>query len=127
MPQCKKCGKSGLFLKMEKDTGLCLSCNEGFAKEGKMLTEKITAEKQEADKYFAKEGRKLTEKIVAEREIKNKVGASEYSEKLNSVCKSIEEYGNKLIALHQAYNLQPSQELLDIIETYKRMRELAEN
>ena len=127
MPQCKKCGKKGLFLKMEEDTGLCLSCNESFAKEGKMLTEKITAEKQEADKYFAEEGKELTEKIVAEREIKDKLEAAEYSEEFNSVCKSIEDYGNELIALHQAYNLKPSQELLDIIETYKRMRELAEN
>lgn len=102
MPQCKKCGKSGLFLKMEKDTGLCLSCNEGFAQEGKVLTEKIM-------------------------EAKNKAATTKDTAEIAASCKAIERYGNELIALHQAYNLKPSQELLDIIETYKRMRELAEN
>jgi hypothetical protein len=96
MPQCKKCGKKGLFLKIEGDTGLCLSCNEDFAQEGKVLTEKII-------------------------EAKNKVSATTDSEEKARLCKSIEHHGNELLALHQAYNLQPSQELLDLIETYKKM------
>lgn len=95
MPQCNKCGKKGLFLKMEGDTGLCLSCNEQFAKEGKILTEKIM-------------------------DAKNKVSASKDAQEIASLCKSIEDQGNSLVALHEAYNLQPSQELLDIIETYKK-------
>jgi len=98
MPQCKKCGKKGLFLKMEGDTGLCLSCNEQFAKEGKTLTEKIM-------------------------ETKNKISASKDGQEIASLCKSIQDYGKSLIALHEAYNLQPSQELLDIIETYKNKAE----
>ena len=101
MPQCKKCGKKGLFLKIEGDTGLCLACNEGFAQAGKILTQKII-------------------------EAKNEATASKDAEKLVSLCKSIEGYGNELVALHQAYNLQPSQELLDLIGTYKKMREQAE-
>jgi hypothetical protein len=48
MPQCTKCGKKGLFLKIEDDTGLCLSCNEDFAKQGKVLTEKIVRAKNSA-------------------------------------------------------------------------------
>ena len=98
MPQCMKCGKSGLFLKMERDTGLCLSCNEGFAQEGKVLTEKIM-------------------------EAKNKAAATEDTEAKVASCKAVEQHGSELVALHQAYNLQPSQALLDLIEAHKRMRE----
>lgn len=101
MPQCKKCGKKGLFLKIEDDTGLCLSCNENFAREGKILTENII-------------------------EAKNRVSTVKDPERIVNLCKSIEHYGNELLALHQTYNLQPSQELLDLIETYKKMRESAE-
>jgi len=100
MPQCKKCGKSGLFLKMERDTGLCLSCNEGFAQEGKVLTEKIM-------------------------EAKNKAAATKDAEEIAASCTAVEQFGNELIALHQAYNLQPSQALLDLIEAHKKMREEA--
>jgi hypothetical protein len=100
MPQCKKCGKSGLFLKMERDTGLCLSCNEGFAQEGKVLTEKIM-------------------------EAKNKAAATKDTEEIAAACTAVEQSGNELIALHQAYNLQPSQALLDLIEAHKKMGEEA--
>ena len=95
MPQCKKCGKKGLFLKIEGDTGLCLACNERFAQEGKILTQKII-------------------------EAKNEATATKDAKKLVSLCKSIEAHGNDLVAL------QPSQELLDLIGTYKKMREQAE-
>ena len=114
MPQCKKCGKSGLFLKMEKDTGLCLSCNEGFAKEGKVLTEKI----MEAKNKVAVAKEVLTEKIM---EAENKVATD--PEEIAASCKAVEDYGNELLALHQAYNLEPSQALLDLIQTHKKMRE----
>jgi hypothetical protein len=80
---------------MEGDTGLCLSCNEQFAKEGKTLTEKIM-------------------------DAKSKISASKDAQETARLCQSIEDYGKSLVALHQAYNLQPSQELLDIIETYKK-------
>ena len=101
MPQCKKCGKKGLFLKMEEATGLCLSCNEGFAQEGKILTEKII-------------------------EAKNKAAVAKDPEEITKLCRSVEYYGNELLALHKAYNLGPSQELVDLIETHKKMREEAE-
>ncbi len=100
MPQCKKCGKSGLFLKMERDTGLCLSCNEGFAQEGKVLTEKIM-------------------------EAKNKAATTKDTAEIAASCTAVEQFGDELIALHQAYNLQPSQALLDLIEVHKKMREEA--
>ncbi len=101
MAKCKKCGKKGLFLKIEADTGLCVSCNEKFAQKGKLLTEKIT-------------------------EAKNKATVAKDSEEIVKFCKSVEEYGNELLALNKAHNLEPSQELLDLIQTHKRMREQAE-
>ena len=101
MPQCIKCGKKGLFLKIEDDRGLCLSCNGSFAQEGKVLTQKIT-------------------------EAKNKAVIAKDPGEIAASCKAVEQYGNELIALHQAYNLQPSQVLLDLIETCKTNRELAE-
>ena len=98
MPQCKKCGKKGLFLKLEADTGLCLSCNESFAREGKIFTEKIV-------------------------EAKNRAAAAKDRGKVAASCKALEHYGNELIALHSSYNLQPSQELLDLIAAHKKMRQ----
>jgi len=100
MPQCRKCGKKGLFLKIEEDTGMCLSCNEDFAKEGKILTEKIIEAKNQA------------------RTAKDPEGVVKYS---NLVV----DYGKELLALHQAYNLDPSQELVDLIETHRKMGEEA--
>jgi len=101
MRQCRKCGKKGFFLKIEEDTGLCLSCNEKFAQEGKIFTERITAAKNAAS--IAKDPKEIAK-----------------------FCQLVENYGNDLLALHQAYNLQPSQELLDLIEAYKKMRVSAE-
>jgi hypothetical protein len=102
MPQCNKCGKKGLFLKIEEDSGLCLSCNEEFAGAGKALTEKITAAKNKAT--VAKDPA-----VVAEN------------------ARVIERLGNELIELHRRYHLKPSQELLDLIATYRKMAELAAN
>lgn len=101
MPQCRKCGKKGLFLKIEEDTGLCLSCNENFAQQGKILTERITA-------------------------AKNAASVANDPKEIAKFCQLVENYGNELLALHQAYNLKPSQELLDLIEAYRKMRLSAE-
>ena len=101
MPQCGKCGKKGLFLKIEADTGLCLSCNERFAQEGKVFTERITAAKNEAS--TAKDPKDIAK-----------------------FCELVENYGDELLALHQSYNLHPSQELLDLVASYKKMRVSAE-
>ena len=100
MPQCKKCAKKGLFLKIEDDTGICLACNEAFAKSGKSLTGKIM-------------------------EAKNSISAANSAQTIK-LCQTIEEHGTQLIALHEEYKLQPSQELLDLIQTHRKMRELAD-
>ncbi|MGD9238412.1 MAG: hypothetical protein PVG69_00225 [Desulfobacterales bacterium] len=101
MPRCGKCGKKGLFLKIEEDTGLCLSCNERFAQKGKILTERIINAKNTAN--VAKDPKEIAKS-----------------------CQLVEDIGNELIALHQTYNLQPSQELLDLIESHIKMRESTE-
>ena len=101
MPQCRKCGTKGLFLKIEEDTGLCLSCNESFAQKGKILTERIT-------------------------DAKNTARVAKDPEEITKCCLSVEDNGNELLALHQTYNLQPSQELLDLIESHRKMRVSAE-
>jgi hypothetical protein len=101
MPRCGKCGKKGLFLKIEKDTGLCLSCNESFAQKGKILTERII-------------------------NAKNTASVAKDPKEIAKFCQLVEDTGNELIALHQTYKLQPSQELLDLIESHKKMRVSAE-
>ena len=101
MPQCKKCNKTGLFLKIEEDSGLCLACNEAFATEGKPLTERIFAAKKNA-------------------------ALSDDPAEIGRQCREIVAAGENLIALHQRYNLKPSQELLDLIDTYRQMGKLAE-
>jgi len=98
MPTCKKCGKRGLFLKIESDTGLCLSCNEEFAEEGKILTGKVM-------------------------EAKSKAASSKDPDEISVACKALEGYGNELIALNKAYDVEPSQALLDLIEAHKKIRE----
>ena len=100
MPQCKKCGKKGLFLKIEDDTGICLACNEAFARSGKALIEKIM-------------------------EAKNSISYAD-SAQTAKLCQTIEELGAQLIALHEEYKLEPSQELLDLIQTYRKMLQLAD-
>jgi hypothetical protein len=101
MPQCGKCGKKGLFLKIEEDTGLCLSCNESFVQKAKILTERIT-------------------------DAKNTASVTRDPKEITKFCQLVEDSGNELLTLHQAYNLQPSQELLDLIESHKKMRVSAE-
>ena len=60
--------------------------------------------------------------------IKPKPGGEEKltAEEIIKFCKSVENHGKELLALHQAYNLKPSQELLDLIETHRKMQEQAE-
>ncbi|MGD8881540.1 MAG: hypothetical protein PVI82_06610 [Desulfobacterales bacterium] len=101
MPQCRRCGKKGLFLKIEDDTGLCLSCNESFAQKGKILTERII-------------------------DAKNTARTAKDPKEIIKLCQLVEDNGNELLAMHQTYNLQPSQELLDLIEAHKKMRMSAE-
>jgi hypothetical protein len=100
MPQCISCGKKGLFLKIEEDSKLCLSCNEAFAHEGKSLTEKITG-------------------------AKNKATTSKDPAEVAEGSRAVVRFGNELVALHERFHLRPSQELLELIATYQKMEELA--
>lgn len=101
MPECKKCGEKGLFLKIEGDTGMCLACNEAFARSGKAFTEKIM-------------------------EAKNAIRTAD-SAHIAILCQAIEKFGKQLIALHEEYKLQPSQELLDLIKTHQELRQRIDN
>ena len=100
MPQCNRCGKRGLFLKIDNDMGLCRSCKEDFREKSRVLTEKIVAAKNEAT--LSKEPDRIIE-----------------------LCDSIDFYGKQLVALQLDYTLQPGQELLDLMEAYKKVRQLA--
>jgi acetyl-CoA carboxylase beta subunit len=98
MPKCKKCSKSGLFLKIESDTGLCVSCNEAFARDAKDLVAKVMDAKSRAS-----------------------VGTD--PGEIASACDDVEKYGNELIALDKAYGTEPSPTLVDLVETHKKMRD----
>ena len=74
MPKCKKCSKSGLFLKIESDTGLCVSCNEAFARDAKELVAKVM-------------------------DAKSRASVSSDPGEIASACDDVEKYGNELIAL----------------------------
>lgn len=100
MPQCATCGKKGLFLKIEEDSGLCLACNESFSREGKALTEKIIAAKREAM-------------------------SSQDPEVVSRNSADVVRYGKELIALHERFHIEPSQELQDLIATYEKMGQMA--
>jgi hypothetical protein len=101
MPRCTKCGQKGLFLKLEKNTGLCNACGKRFREKSRALTEKITA-------------------------AKNEVALTKNPAEISALCQTIESYGNALIALQLDYVLQPSQELVDLLDAYKKIKELAE-
>lgn len=102
MPQCKKCGRKGLLLKLEGKTGLCLSCNAEFAESGKHLTEKIM-------------------------DNVNLIAQSDDPNTIVSRCDQIEESANKLILLQEAYSLEPSSELVDLVSKYREMKQKALN
>jgi hypothetical protein len=100
MPQCRKCKKKGLFLKIEEGTDLCLSCKEEFVRKSRGLTEKITV-------------------------TKNEVSLSSDSQGIAALCDRLEDYANQLIALQLDYMLQPSQELIDLMEAYRKIGDMA--
>lgn len=100
MPQCKKCGKKGWLLKLERETGLCLSCNAVFVENGRQLTEKIT-------------------------ENVNLIAESDDPKTIVSRCDQIEETANKLISLHKGCFLEPSAELLDVVNWCREVKERA--
>ncbi|MFH1672602.1 MAG: hypothetical protein ABIF87_04160 [Pseudomonadota bacterium] len=87
MPQCKKCGKKGLLLRLEEKTGLCSPCNAAFEEMSRHLTEEIM-------------------------ENVNSVVRPDDPETIVSRCDQIEESISKLISLHEEYSLKPSSVLL---------------
>ncbi len=100
MPQCKKCGKRGLFLRLEEKTGLCPSCNAAFAKSSKELTEKIMEN--------ANLIRRLDDpKIVVSR------------------CDQMEENAKNLILLHKEHSLEVGSELIDLVTWCREIRQKA--
>ncbi len=100
MPQCKKCGKKGLLLKLDEKTRLCLSCNAAFVESGKHLTEKIT------------------ERV-------NLIAQFDDPKTVVFRCDQIEESANKLISLHKEYFLEPRSELLDVVSWCKGIKQKA--
>ena len=98
MPQCKSCKKSGLFLKLEKDTGLCLSCAAEFAEAGRELTAKIA-------------------------QSKNRIAATNDPVTIKREATSIVASIEKLLELEKRFQIEPGQELLDLKTTYEKMKE----
>ena len=93
MPQCKSCKKSGLFLKLEKDTGLCLSCAAEFAEAGRELTAKIARSK-------------------------NRIATTNDLTIIKNEATNIVENIDRLIELKKRFHMDPGQELIDLKNTY---------
>lgn len=104
MARCKSCGKRGLLLRLEKQTGLCVSCKAAFAEKAKPLTEKL----------MEVETMKLAER-------------SDDPKSIVTHCEAVEENANKLIALKKEYSLKPGPELREIIKRYAEIKQKAMN
>ena len=98
MPQCKKCRKKGLFLKLERRTGLCLSCNTAFMKSSRELTEKIT-------------------------EDANLIQGLDDPKAIVSRCDQVEENAHKLISLHKEYSLEVGLLLMQIVNRCRQIKQ----
>ncbi len=98
MPQCKKCRKKGLFLKLEKRTGLCLSCNTAFIKSSRELTEKIM-------------------------EDENSIRELDDPKAIVSRCDQVEENAQKLISLHKEYSLEAGSALLHVVSWCRQIKQ----
>jgi hypothetical protein len=104
MAQCKKCGKKGLLLRLEKDTGLCLSCKGAFVERAKPLAEK-----------------------VMEVENMHLAARSDDPKTIVTQCEAVEESANKLISLKKEYSQDPGPELTELITKYREMKQKALN
>lgn len=100
MPQCKKCGKRGLFLRLEEKTGLCPSCDAAFAKSSKELTEKIM-------------------------EDANLIRRLDDPKTVVSRCDQMEENAKNLILLHKEYSLEVGSELIYLVTWCREIRQKA--
>lgn len=100
MPQCKKCGKKGMLLRLAQKTRLCRSCDAAFSENSKHLTEKIM-------------------------ENVNLIVRSDNLELIVSRCDQIEEDTHKLVSLYREYSLAPSSQLLDLVHQYREIKQKA--
>ena len=98
MPQCKKCRKKGMFLKLEKRTGLCLSCKTAFMKSSKELTEKVT-------------------------EDANLIRGLDDPKAIVSRCDQVEENAQKLISLHKEYSLEAGSALMHVVNWCRQIKQ----
>jgi len=102
MPQCKKCGKKGLLLRLEKQTSLCLSCKGAFTEKAKPLAEKLM-----------------------EVENANLAAQTDDPKTIVAQCEAVEESANKLILLKKEYSLEPGTELQDLVSKYREIKQKA--
>jgi hypothetical protein len=102
MRQCRSCGKKGLLLKLEKDSGLCLACKGSFSEKAKPLAEKMM-----------------------EVENMNLAARTDDPKEVISQCEAVEESANKLIALKKEYNLEPGAEIQELIDKYREIKQKA--
>lgn len=103
MARCKSCGK-WVLLRLEKETGLCVSCKAAFAEKAKPLTQKL----------MEVETMKLTER-------------SDDPKSVVAHCEAVEESAKKLLALKQEYSLEPGPELTEIMKKYAEIKQNALN
>lgn len=112
MAQCKKCGKKGLLLRLEKDTGLCLSCKGAFVERAKPLAERLMEAENICKAALAEKAKPVTEKLVEGKAVV-------------TMCEAVEENANKLLSLKKEYSLEPGPELLELITKYREMKQKA--
>ncbi len=98
MPQCKKCRKKGLLLKLEKRTGLCLPCKTAFMKSSRELSEK------------------LMEAVNSIRELDD-------PKAIVSGCDQVEENAQKLISLHKEYSLGVGSPLMHVVNWCRQIKQ----
>ena len=98
MPQCKKCGKKGLLLKLEKHTGLCLSCNTAFMKSSKEITGKIM-------------------------EDANLIQGLDDPKAIVSRCDQVEWNAQKLILLHKEHSLEVGSALMHVVYRCRQIKQ----
>lgn len=104
MRQCNKCGKKGFLLRLEKESGLCLSCNAAFAERAKPLAQK-----------------------VMEVENMSLAAQSDDPKTIVTQCEAVEESASKLIKLKKEYSLEPGPELQDLLNKYSEIKQKALN
>jgi len=122
MVQCKKCGKKGLLLRLEKDTGLCLSCKGAFVERAKPLAERLMEAENMCKAAFAEKAKPVTEKLVEGKEI-DLAALSDDPKAVVTLCEAVEESAKELLSLKKEYSLESGPELLELITKYREMKQ----